>query len=98
MIALVKFIRSKKQVIELFCLIVSLPLVYLNIKLYLSDMHPKHSSVAAAEQQLEEGKGLGLNVTEVASEDEAEQFSNAFNEKMKANLEKRSQVLSDVCR
>ena len=89
MIALVKFIRSKKQVIELFCLIVSLPLVYLNIKLYLSDLHSKH---------LEEGKGLGLNVTEVASEDEAEQFSNAFNEKMKANLEKRSQVLSDVCR
>ena len=68
MIALVKILRSNKQVIELFCLIVSLPLVFLNIELHLSDLYPKHSSVAAAinyrkvrqlsfEQQWEEGKG-----------------------------------------
>lgn len=109
MIALVKILRSNKQVIELFCLIVSLPLVFLNIELHLSDLYPKHSSVAAAvnyrkvrqlsfEQQLEEGNGLGLNATEVATEDEEDQFSNAFNKMMKANLKKRSQVVSDVCR
>ena len=109
MIALVKFIRSKKQVIELFCLIVSLPLVFLNIELHLSDLYPKHSSVAAAvnyrkvrqlsfEQQWEEGNSLGPNVTEVASEDEEDQFSIAFNKMMIANLEKRRQVVSDVCR
>ena len=109
MIALVKILRSNKQVIELFCLIVSLPLVFLNIELHLSDLYPKHSSVAAAvnyrkvrqlsfEQQWEEGNGLGPNVTEVSSEDEEDQFSTAFNKMMIANLEKRRQVVSDVCR
>ena len=109
MIALVKILRSNKQVIELFCLIVSLPLVFLNIELHLSDLYPKHSSVAAAvnyrkvrqlsfEQQWEEGNGLGPNVTEISSEDEEDQFSIAFNKMMIANLEKRRQVVSDVCR
>lgn len=109
MIALVKILRSNKQVIELFCLIVSLPLVFLNIELHLSDLYPKHSSVAAAvnyrkvrqlsfEQQWEEGNSLGLNATEAASEDDEDQFSNAFNKIMRENLEKRSQVVSDVCR
>ena len=109
MIALVKIIRSNKQVIELFCLIVSLPLVFLNIELHLSDLYPKHSSVAAAinyrkvrqlsfEQQWEEGKGFGQqNVTE-ASEEVEDQFSSAYNKMMMANLKNRSRVVSDVCR
>ena len=109
MIALVKILRSNKQVIELFCLIVSLPLVFLNIELHLSDLYPRHSSVAAAinyrkvrqlsfEQQWEEGKGFGQqNVTELASEEVEDQFSSAYNKMMKANLKNRSRVVSDVC-
>ena len=108
MIALVKILRSTKQVIELFCLIVSLPLVFLNIELHLSDLYPQHSSVAAAvnyrkvrqlsfEQQWE-GHGLGAHVTELASEEGEDQFTTSFNKMMKANLENRSKVVSDVCR
>ena len=96
MIALVKILRSNKQVIELFCLIVSLPLIILNVELNLSELYPKHLSVATADQQWEGRNGLGLNVTEF--EDEEDQFSNAFNKIMRENLEKRSQVVSDVCR
>ena len=117
MIALVKSLRSNKQVIWFFCLIVSLPLVFFNIELQLSDLYsdydyPKHSKMAAAvnyrkvrqlsfQQQSEEGNGFGLSVTNVAiaSEDDfQDQFSKAFEEMMKANLENRSQIVSDVCR
>merc|ERR1712227_857693 len=48
MISWVRILRSNKQVVELFCLIVSLPLVFLNIEFHLSDMYPRHTSVAAA--------------------------------------------------
>ena len=83
--------------------------MFLNIELRLSDLYPKHSSVVAAvnyrkvrqlsfEQQWEESNSEGQNVTEVASEEEEDQFSSAFNKMMKANLESRSNVVSDVCR
>ena len=110
MIALVKTLRSNKQVIWFFCLIVSLPLVFFNIELQLSDLYSNYPNQAAAvyyrkvrqlyfEQQSEEGNGFGLNVTKVAitSEDEEDQFSKAFEEIIKANLENRSQMVSGVC-
>ena len=48
MIALMRLLRSNKQVLELFCLIVSVPLVWINVELHLSQLYPRHSSVAAA--------------------------------------------------
>ena len=103
--AQVKILRSNKQVIELLCVIVSLSLVFLNI--YMSDLYPNRSSVAAAinysrlsSEQQWEGNGLGANVTEVASEEGEDPFTitTSFNKIIKANLENRSKVVSDVCR
>ena len=47
MITLIRLLRSNKQVLELFCLIVSVPLVWINVELHLSKLYPSHSSVAA---------------------------------------------------
>ena len=104
MIALVKTLRSNKQVIWFFCLIVALPLVFFNIELQLSDLYSDYPVNYRKVKQLflqqsEEGNGFGLNVTKVAiaSEDEEDQFSKAFEEMIKANLENRSQMVSGVC-
>ena len=48
MLAVVRLLRSKKQVVELFCLLLSVPLVFINLDLHLARLSPHHSSLAAA--------------------------------------------------
>ena len=44
----IRLFRNNKQVLELFCLVVSAPLVWYNVELHLSELYPTHSSVVAA--------------------------------------------------
>ena len=98
-----RVLRSNKQAIELFCLIVSLPLVFLNIELHLSDLYPKHSSVAAAVNYRKVRQLSFENLEETdrdnvsAERTDNDVFNEALKLVMKEEQESRQRKVMEVC-
>ena len=103
MISWMRLLRSHKQAIELFCLIVSLPLVFLNIELHLSDLYPKHSSVAAAVNYRKVRQLSFENLEENDRDDVSTErtdndvFNEAFKQIMTNELGSRQRKVMEVC-
>ena len=103
MISWMRLLRSHKQAIELFCLIVSLPLVFLNIELHLSDLYPKHSSVAAAVNYRKVRQLSFENLEENDRDDVSAErtdndvFNEAFKQIMTNELGSRQRRVMEVC-
>ena len=102
MLALVRLMRSNKQVVELFCLLVSVPLVFINLDLHLAQLSPHHSSLAAA-IKTRRVRELSLpdlqesnNNTEVGQDDH-NQFDAAFRLVFSRDMEERSEAVTAVC-
>ena len=105
MLALVRLVRSNKQVLELFCLLVSVPLVFINLDLHLAQLSPHHSSLAAAiktrrvrELSLQDLQDLqeSNNNSEVGQEAH-NQFDAAFRLVFSRDMEERRDAVSAVC-
>ena len=102
MLAVVRLMRSHKQVLELFCLLVSLPLLFINLELHLARLSPHHSSLVAAINtrrvrelaltDLLEGAEVETNTTTQLG-----QFDAAFREIFSREMEERREAVRAVC-
>ena len=105
MLALVRLMRSKKQVLELACLLLSLPLVFINLDLHLARLSPRTSSLVAAVNtrrvrelslsDLEEA--AESNSTELGQTPPNNQFETAFRQIFSSEMEERREVVRAVC-
>ena len=91
----------------MMCLIMSLPLVFLNIEMHLAQYSPKHSSVAAAvnyrktrESSFEDLRNKTEDTIETATEQEEvlDEFEAAYKEVFLAELNDRKEVVDNVCK
>ena len=107
MVTLVRILKSNKQVMELMCLVVSLPLVFLNLEMHLAQYAPKHSSVATLvnyrktrESTFEEVRNQSEEVerTTEKQEEVLNEFDFAYKEVFVNELSERSEVVQQVCK
>ena len=98
MLAVVRLLRSKKQVVELFCLLVSVPLVFINLDLHLARLSPHYSSLAAAikTRRVRELSFSELNTTE-QGQGPHNQFDAAFRLIFSRQMEERREAVTAVC-
>ena len=99
MLAVVRLLRSKKQVVELFCLLLSVPLVFINLDLHLARLSPHHSSLAAAiktRRVRDLAEVVESNTTE-QDQGPHNQFDDAFRLIFSREMEERREAVTGVC-
>ena len=99
MLALVRLMRSNKQVLELFCLLVSVPLVFINLDLHIASLSPRQSSLAAAikTRRVRELSLTDLQEVVETNTTEGGQFDSAFRLMFSREMEERREAASAVC-